>query len=76
MVKDILSAVMYHRNIVLFIHLPVLNQLDLNIHSGKKLIIVPVILGMSMMMILIHSYTKWGVEKIFLDGPEPVTIEL
>ena len=53
MVIYILSAVMYHRNIVLCIHLPVLNQLDLNIHSGKKLIIVPVILGMNMMMILI-----------------------
>ena len=38
MVKDLLSAVMYQRNRLLFIHLPVLNQIELeNIILIKKL---------------------------------------
>ena len=55
--KDLLSSVMYHRNIVLLIHLPVSNQLKLNnsILTNNLMKTVQVIPGMKMMMILIKN---------------------
>ena len=55
--KDLLLAVMYHKNRVLFTHLPVFNQLELKniILTNNLMKIVQVITGMKRMMILINS---------------------
>ena len=52
-----LFTVMYQRNRVLFIHLPVLNHIELNniIQTKELMTIVQVILGMKRMMHLINS---------------------
>ena len=49
---------MYQRNKVLFIHLPVFNQLELNnvILTNNLIKIVRVVPGMNRMMLLINSY--------------------
>ena len=72
MVKDMLSAVMYQRNRLLFINLPVLHQIELNnIILEKKL----------NDNCSCHTWNevddafdkqleKWGVEKVFLDQSE------
>ena len=64
LVKYLLLLVMYQRNRVLFIHLPVLNQLELSniIHTNYLMKIVQVIPGMKRMMHLITSQ-KNGVRK-------------
>ena len=75
-VKDLLSAVMYQRNIVMFIHLPVLNHLESNnIIRVKTLIsIVQVTIVMNMMMLLINSWKNGVCKKVFPDKLEPVTL--
>ena len=56
--KDLLSAVMYQINRLLFIHLPALNHLELNniIMTNNFMTIFQVIPGMKRMMILIDSW--------------------
>ena len=58
MEKDLLLAVMYQRNRVLFIHPPVLNQLEFNNTSQTNnfMIIFQAIPGMKRMMHLITGY--------------------
>ena len=66
-VKDLLSAVMYQRNIVMFIHLPVLNHLESNniIRVKTLMSIVPVTIVMNMMMLLINSWKNGVCKKYF-----------
>ena len=56
LVKYLLSAVMYQRKRVLFIHLPASNQLELNIIVMTIILmaIIPFIIGMKTMMLLIN----------------------
>ena len=57
LVKDLPSLVIYQRNIVLFIHLPVLNkpELDNIIMTNNLMIIVQVITGVNMIKLLINN---------------------
>ena len=63
----ILKAVMYRGNMVLFIHLPVLNQLESNnsIRIKTLMIIVQVTLEMKMIMLLIYLYNNGVWKKCF-----------
>ena len=65
MVKDIISAVVYHIIVLLFIHLPVLNQEEFNSIVLTKIfmVIISVIPGMKKMIFFINSY-KMGCEQI------------
>ena len=58
LVKDLLLAVMYQRNRVLFIHSSVMNQLELNniILTNNLMKFFQVILGMKRMMYLNPSF--------------------
>ena len=68
MVRDMISVVMYKRKRVLFIHMPVLNQLETNniIMIKTLMIIVPVVLGMKKIVLLINNF-KNRVWKIYFQ---------
>ena len=68
MVKDLLSAVMYQINRVLFIHTPVSNQIESKniIHIKTLMIIVQVTLGMKNIMFLVNS-RKNGLWKKYFE---------
>ena len=55
--ENMLSAVMYQRNRVVFIHMPVLNEIELNnfILTNNLMKFVQVIPGMEMMILLIKN---------------------
>ena len=67
MVKDLLSAVIYQRNIVVFIHMPVLDRLELNniILTNNLMTIVQVIPRMKRMMLLVNNYKMGRGKFIF-----------
>ena len=67
MVKDLLSEVIYQRNIVVFIHMPVLDRLELNniILTNNLMTIVQVIPRMKRMMLLVNNYKMGRGKFIF-----------
>ena len=65
---------MYQRNRVLFIHMPLFNQLEFNSIVMKKIlmIIIKVILGIKTMMILINILKDWVCKNYFQMNQNPL----